>query len=76
MNNKPVNKEFITTTLKKIILFSCPITRILHEYEISYLPPREEFQKISELYIWQHGYPNRRESKAGNEFKVCLLKAK
>ena len=52
MNNRPNNNKYISSTLKKIILFSCPITRILHDYEISYLPPREGFQKISELYIW------------------------
>ena len=44
-------------TLKINITSLCPIKEILDIFEISYLPPREGFQKISELYIWQHGIP-------------------
>ena len=61
---------------RKIIISKCDIKGFSNIFEISYLPPREGFQRISELYIWQHGYPSKGESKAGNEFKVCLLKAK
>ena len=43
---------------------------------ICHQPSREEFLDISEVYIRQYGFHAKRESKAGNEFKVCLLKAK